>query len=254
MPCQFSCHGFAGNQWHAFAYRFIQQITPGKDMRRTAGIFLVLVHIIIHTPLCAQQKKEKGPSKPGDSTALRLEYSLQAITSRLDNMHLTLNRITDFSGLGFNTSKVEAQLPGIRDNLQTISENLSQTKPLPEFKSLQLFGVLLKDIQLRLEGWRNALFKYNGDLININAEMNAFNRDSIIRQLVKDSQYRKMYIDELTVLETKWKQADTFTSAHLSKINSLQYSISHLYFQTIDLENQVGLLKKDLAAKIFNKE
>ncbi len=103
-------------------------------------------------------------------------------------------------------------------------------------------------------GWRNSLFKYNSDLINMNADMDAFTHDSIIRQLIKDPRYQRMYVDELTVLQKKWQQAETFMRAHLDTVNTLQYSISQLYFQTIDLENQVSLLNKDLGARLFGKE
>jgi potassium efflux system protein len=215
---------------------------------------LLLLSGVLGLTAYAQHKVEKEPAKAAGAQKSSLEYSLDTVTIRLDNLHLTLNRINDFSTLGFNTNNVEQQLPKIRDNIRTVSENLTLSGTVPEFKSLQLFGVMLENIKTQLEAWRNSLFKYNIDLINMNNEINAFTHDSIIHQLIRDTEYRRMYVDELTELESKWKQADTATHTHLDRINNLQSSISRLYFQTIDLENQVAVLKTELAGRLFNKE
>ena len=118
-----------------------------------------------------KEKTEKDKNTPPKS---HLEYSLDTITSRLDNLHLTLNRINDFTSLGFNTRKVEAELPQIGDNIQSIAENLSVLGTVPDFKSLQLYTVLLENIKEQLEGWRNSLFRYNIDLISMNHEIDEF--------------------------------------------------------------------------------
>ncbi len=117
---------------------------------------LFIAYRLFTRGLVRQTKKENNDApKAGDTAKARLNYSLQAITSRLDNMHLTLNRISDFTGLSFNTGKVEQQLPAIRDNLNTIAENLSYSRSVQEVKNLQLFGVLLKDMEARLQ-WAGA--------------------------------------------------------------------------------------------------
>ena len=200
----------------------------------------------------AKEKKEAAKEETPGKT--QIEYSLDSVMERLDNMHLTLNRINDFSGQDFNTRKVEAQLPQIQANLQVISDNLALENTIPEARNLQLFGVLLGDIQDQLEGWRNSLFRYNSDLISMNAELNSFTRDSLIHQLVHDTLYRKMYTDVLKELQAKWQEAGKTTDSNLVRIDRLQSIVSRQYFQTIDLESQVATLKKELAGKLFSKE
>ena len=225
-------------------------------------IFLLTVFLLAGQALPAQEQrkkeketaKEKVPAEKNAPPKSHLEYSLDTITDRLDNLHLTLNRINNFTSLGFSTKNVEQQLPQIRTNLQTISENLSLSGTVPDFKSMQLYEVLLANIKDQLEGWRNSVFKYNIDLISMNNEINSFTHDSLLHQLIRDSTYRAMYTDELTELATKWKQADTSTHSHLIRLNQLQSGISQLYFQTIDLQNQVGILKNQLTGKLFTKE
>jgi potassium-dependent mechanosensitive channel len=222
-------------------------------MRRLLSLIVLMVTsttLMVH----AQHTKAHGKDKAIPAPKSRLEYSLDTITSRLDNMHLTLNRINNFTTLGFNTKSVEAQVPEIGENIKVISENLSLASTVPDFRNLQLYQTLLAHIEEQLEGWRNALFKYNVDLINMNNEIGAFVHDSIIHQVIVDTAYRRMYLNELTELSSKWRQADTTTHAHLTKINQLQFTISQLYFQTIDLEDRVDVLKSQLSGKIFTKE
>lgn len=83
-----------------------------------------------------------------------------------------------------------------------------------EYKQLLLFECMLGDIQSQLDDWRSALFKFNSDLVNMNAEMGAFSRDSVICQLITDSIHRQMYLDELSQLREKWEKARDSTWAH----------------------------------------
>ncbi|MDP4245716.1 MAG: mechanosensitive ion channel [Bacteroidota bacterium] len=184
----------------------------------------------------------------------RVQFSLDTVMHRIDNMHLTLNRINDFQEQGFDTRRVEQQLPGIRENLQVIEVNISPDNNVPDIKNLQLFAIMLNTIRQQLEEWRTSLFRFNNDLINMNAEIGAFTRDSVIRQLVKDSVYRKMYTDEVRTLEQKWVAAAKATQSNLARINRLQSAVSEEYFQTVDLRNKVIIMKRDLTARLLSKE
>jgi potassium efflux system protein len=227
-----------------------------KFMKYSLLIFMMVFLVALRPAAEAQQKtpKEKITQRKVIAPKSRLEYSLDTITSRLDNMHLTLNSINQFSIAGFDTKNVEKQLPEIKSTIQTISENLNLNNAIPEFKSLQLFDLMLENIKEQLDAWRSSLFKYNADLINMNSEIMAFTHDSIIRQLIKDSLYRTMYVDEINTLKGKWLQADTSTHANLVKMTRLQSDISQLYFQTIDLQDQVSKFEEEEKGKLFNKE
>jgi hypothetical protein len=73
-------------------------------------IFLLTVFLLAGQTLPAQEQrkrekemaKEKGPAEKTSQPKSRLEYSLDTITDRLDNLHLTLNRINNFTSLGFS--------------------------------------------------------------------------------------------------------------------------------------------------------
>jgi potassium-dependent mechanosensitive channel len=223
-------------------------------MRRSFAFLLTLIMVSCALSVRGQRTKEKTEKDKDSPPKSYLEYSLDTITARLDNLHLTLNRINDFTNVGFNTRNVEQRLPEIGENIQSIAENLSLSGAVPDFKSLQLYTVLLENIKGQLEGWRNSLFRYNIDLISMNNEIDEFTHDSVIHQLIRDTAFRRMYLDEITELEVKWRQADTATHSHLERITRLQSVISNYYFQTIDLQNRVSVLRDELTGTIFNKE
>jgi hypothetical protein len=78
----------------------------------------------------------------------------------------------------------------------------------------------------------------------MNHEIDAFTHDSVIHQLIRDSAYRRMYTDELTELQTKWRQADTATHSPPDEdYTAAVRSFLSLYFRTIDLQNQVAVLR-----------
>lgn len=216
----------------------------------------IILWIVLEAPVLSgfSQARTAAPAQKTETGKTRIEFSLDTIVQRLDNMHLTLNRINDFQNQGFDTHKVERQLPEIRQNLAIIANALSLNNNVPEIKNLQLYGVMLDDIKQQLEAWRASLFKFNDDLINMNAEMTSFTRDSVIHQLVKDSLYRSMYTNELRLLRDKWINAVKSTQTNLAKINQLQLVVSEQYFETVDLGNKVSVLKKQLTGKLFSKE
>jgi len=183
-----------------------------------------------------------------------IELSLDTVTRRLDNMHVILNQVSDSTGRSYDTRKIEAQLPDIRYNLKIIADNLSLQTAVPETRDLQLYGVLLKDIQQQLENARNALFKYNNDLISLNAGIAAFTKDSVIHQLVKDSMYRKMYLDIVAELYRKWKLAERTTRRDMDRIDSVQSEVSAIYFQAVELQSRVDGLKKVSGRRLFSKD
>jgi small-conductance mechanosensitive channel len=189
--------------------------------------------------------------KPAPKT--HLEYSLDTVMQKLNDLHVTLNRINDFQNRNFDTVSVRKQLPRISSTLNEIQNNLEGNTVL-EYKKLLLFEYMVNDIQDLLEEWRTALFNFNSDLVKMNAETEAFAKDTVLRQLIHDSIYRTMYLDEIHELAGKWQLAKKNTATSLVSVTSLQTAVSKPYFQTIDLLSEIDREKKAIAGRLFAKE
>ena len=210
----------------------------------------LLLCIFLLTPglfVYAQTHKEKKAHKT------HLEYSLDTVMQKIDDMYTTLNSINSFRLKHFDTANIRRQLGDIDSTLDLIRDNLTGNM-VTEYKKILLDEYVLGDIRNQLQQWRNELFQYNNNLAKMSAETAAFAQDTVLRQLITDSLYREMYLDELHELGRKWAAARKNTDTSLARVNALQSAISKPWFQTLDLITEVQSLKGQIAGVLFSKE
>jgi small-conductance mechanosensitive channel len=219
------------------------------------GQIQALLFVIELCCLCfrgyGQAEKQKTP-EGGELPAI--EYSRDTGMKRLDLAHVILNRINLFMGDEFNTRKIEQRLPEIGNTLQIIGNSLQLSDVIPEFKNLQLDGVMLGDITGELSAWRTSLFKYDLELADINKELESFSHDSSILRLASDTLYRELYLEELRELGDKWLAARRSTDTNLTRVKSLQLLVSKQYFVAVDLRSRTVDLQRRLAGQLFRNE
>ena len=172
---------------------------------------------------------------------------------KIDDMYATLNNINTFQIRHFDTAAIRRQLGSIDSTLSLIRENLTGNT-VTEYKKILLDEYVLNDIHDQLQQWRSELFQFNNNLVKMNAETSAFAQDTVLRNLIRDSIYREMYLDELRELAKKWAAARKTTDTSLARVNALQSAISKPWFQTLDLLTQVGVSKSQIAGVLFRKE
>lgn len=182
-----------------------------------------------------------------------IDLSLDTVMSKIDDMYMTLNSINTFQQKHFDTANIRRQLLDIGTTLDIIRDNLGGNT-VTEYKRILLDEYVLTDIRNQLQQWRSELFQYNNNLVKMNAETAAFAEDTTLRQMITDSIYREMYLDELRELAHKWAQARKATDTSLARVNALQTAISKPWFQTLDLLSQVGILRGQIAGVLFSKE
>jgi potassium-dependent mechanosensitive channel len=182
-----------------------------------------------------------------------IEYSLDTVMQKIDDMYMTLNKINSFQQKHFDTANIRRQLVAIDSTLDLIRDNLTGNS-VTEYKRILLDEFVLNDIHDQLEEWRNELFQYNNNLVKMNAETAAFSQDTVLRGIISDSMYRQMYLDELQELSRKWFAARKSTDTSLVRVNALQSAISKPWFQTLDLLTQVGIMKGQISGVLFSKE
>ena len=182
------------------------------------------------------------------------EIGIDSILNKIENVHNTLNRINHATSVGFNTADIDENLPEIDSNIDIIDENLSLYTNVLDVKNLQMFDLLLSGLQTQLSDYRGQIFQYEKDLADMSAEMGVFKKDTVLREILADSAFRSLYINEITDLKGKWKMAKKAISDNLTKINQLQASVSNEYFTTIDLQNKSKDLLRKVSGKSLGKE
>ena len=182
------------------------------------------------------------------------EIGIDSILNKIENVHNTLYRIINATSVGFNTHEVEDNLPEVDSNIEIIDENLSLYTNVLDVKNLQMFDVLLSSLQNQIVDWRTLLFKYDKELVAMSDEMGAFKRDTLLKEIIADSAFRSLYLNEINDLKSKWRIAKKSISDNISRINQLQSFVSNEYFTTIDLQNKSLELHKKVSSRSLGKE
>src|SRR5580698_8621235 len=115
-------------------------------------IFLLTVGLLGH----AQTKEKKEPVKT------HIEYSLDTVMQKIDDMYMTLNNINTFQQKHFDTASIRRQLGDIDSTLDLIRDNLTGNM-VTEYKKIVLDEYVLNDIRNQLQEWRTELFAYNNN-------------------------------------------------------------------------------------------
>jgi len=195
-----------------------------------------------------------------EKVALRLsdsalnEIGIDSLLSKIENVHNTLNYINNATGTSFNTRDIEDNFPTIDSNVDIIDDNLSLYNNVLDVKNLQMFNVLLSDLQDQLTDWRSLLFKYSKQLDDMNDQMNAFRKDTVLRSLIADSSFRSLYQTEINDLKSKWALAKKSIADNRAHLNQLQANVSNEYFETIDLQNKIRSILRKISVKSLGKE
>jgi len=182
------------------------------------------------------------------------EIGIDSLLGKIENVHITLDRINNATATGFDTREIEGTLPELDSNIDIIDDNVLLYSSVLDVKNLQMFYVLLGTLQTQIAESREVVFRYDKELGAMNAELALFKRDTILKALLHDSAFVALYSNEIADLKTKWKAAKKAIADNLTNVDHLQATLSNEYFTTIDLQNKIKDLFKKSQGKILGKE
>jgi len=182
------------------------------------------------------------------------EIGIDSLLNKVQNVHLTLDQINNATSTGFDTRDIEDNFAEVDSNIENINENLTIYNSIQDVKNLQMFEVLLNDLQNQVSDWRKTLEKYNKDLTEMSGEMTAFKKDTVLKSLLADSAFRSVYLVEINDLRSKWREAKQAINDNRSHIKQWLSITTNEYFETIDLQNQLKDLLHKTSIRSLGKE
>ncbi|HXA01212.1 MAG TPA: hypothetical protein VNW99_04445, partial [Cytophagaceae bacterium] len=211
---------------------------------------ILIIHFFI---LILSSYTSNGKDK--DSTAYNSSLiEVDDLLIKMETISNILDSINKISKNGFNTHAIEEGLPPMIDQLKIINDNIVLYGKVLNIKNLQMFQVLLDDIEGDLEYWRSSLFRYNKELVKMKIQMSHFSNDSIAIKIKQDTIFHNLYSKEVIDIQNKWAQTRHFTTSNLLRITRLQAQVSKAYFQTIELEELVTNKLREFRGKYLGKE
>ena len=226
---------------------FFQNAFAGKPARRAEIDSVHKANIVRRHAVADSIKRHVIPA------VFSLEYA-DSMLQQIEHLHTTLNDITNESKYAFKTDQVEKELKEMQSGIRVISQSLARDSTVLNLNNLQMFRGLLKDMEEQLHEWRDVLYQDNKDLSNMSAEMNVFVQDSFTQKVAADTAFANLHLDELIIVNDRWKEAQTTTKANLDHIGKLQAAVSTSYFDVTELQNKVRNQLAGTAIKTFGKE
>ena len=160
-----------------------------------------------------------------------------SLAQRVKKAYFVLGRINATARRNSNTDELSDDLPTMEDNLETIRQNLELYGDVVDVKQLQMYRVLLADMQEQLSGWRTTLadggkqFKaMQGQLDKLNAQMPPVASSAAPATAVERA---------LARLQSKRDRATQLLAKRQQVVTGLQTRVSEGYIQALELQDEV---------------
>lgn len=160
-----------------------------------------------------------------------------SLAQRIERAYFVLSRINGTARRATNTEDLSDDLPTVEDNLETIRENLDQYGDVVDVKQLQMYRVLLADMQEKLGGWRTTLADGGKQLIAMQARL-----DTLSTQLPPAAERPPVTTPvgrALARLQSKEDRASQLLRRSRQTVTGLQTRVSDGYIQTLELQDVV---------------
>lgn len=177
------------------------------------------------------------------------DYSLS-----IEKTYETLNTVNAGAALGHEVKMIATKLKDNDSAMNIVKENLSSYNNVLSLRNLQMYKILLADLQRDLVSWRNMLESVDKKITGLQQSMKAVIKDTLLMQLVRDSVARKPFQAQLTGLRQKWMTADSAVKINLAIVNRLLTRVSNNVIACSELSNQVNNELTKISADAFGKE
>jgi potassium efflux system protein len=180
-----------------------------------------------------------APQKPATTSARRQPQPMlpDSLAQRIERAYFTLSRINGTARRSTDTEDLSDDLPTVEANLATIRQNLDQYGNVVDVKQLQMYRVLLADMQAKLGAWRTTLAAGGKQLIAMQAKL-----DTLSAQLPPAAERPAATTAvgrALARLQSKEDRASQLLRRTRQTVTGLQTRVSDGYIQTLELQDVV---------------
>lgn len=209
--------------------------------------FLLTACLLLCTLFASAQNSTS--SLFADSSASTGDYMLH-----IEEAYQALDRIRNEGSLRLDILAIRDQLDESDTALKALGENLSIYTQTLNIRNLQTYRVLLLHIQEDLKTHRERINTVSDRLQQLKTEMGQLRKDSLLRQLIRDSTLRRSFITQLKDLRGKWRETDSSLQRSIVIINQLKTHTSSASIKASEMLNKVNAGLTQLSMRVFGKE
>lgn len=183
------------------------------------------------------------------NTLTRSDYlaSLEKIFQILNKVPVVTASFSEIDDITGNLNENDSATAAIKDRLSLNDRTLN-------LRNLQMFSSLLEELNENVKEDNSRLEKYDEKLDKLKKEMLDFRKDTVVRQIFRDSALRASFIPQLQQLRAKWKNADSLIRWNTTTINNLKAQASANTIAIQELTYQTNAQLKAVGPRAFGKE
>lgn len=228
--------------------------TPGREdsLRRREGAFHPADSSRRDRPFGndSMRRRERPITLFSDSSAWTSgEYMLH-----IEEVYTTLNQISNEGKVPLDVLIAGEELAETDTALRLVKENLSLYSNTLNLRNLQMYRVLLQNIQEDLRHHRDHINAAYDQLQELKKPMTGFRRDTVLRELVRDSALRTQFMPQLKEMRSELRSADSLLRSSLTIVNQFKTHAAAGAIMATELINQVNDMLNRSGARAFGKE
>ncbi|HEY9044974.1 MAG TPA: mechanosensitive ion channel domain-containing protein [Ohtaekwangia sp.] len=183
------------------------------------------------------------------ATATAAEYMLH-----LEMAYQKIDSVQNVSKLGPEIMLIGERLTESDSIVHFVEESLVKYEETLNLRNLEILKILLQDAEHDLHRY-NETFKETDDrLTKLRTEIRGLRKDSVLRQLFRDSLSRKKFLPQLKGLRDRRRYTDSLLTNSLSTLHKMKTQASAGSIISAQLMNQLNNRLSMAGKKVFQKE
>jgi small-conductance mechanosensitive channel len=201
--------------------------------------------------IISQQVKD---TSNGKSTIKLSDTSVAIIITRLETYTLMLNQVMSTLRRGLDTVEISESIPLIDSSMKVVQRDMAAIGSTNNVHDLYTNRVLLVQLERKLDGWQDVLFKFHDRLVNITDTLQILRKDTTMRNFPAEDELRDIYVGQMASLIKKWRQVDSANKRNLLHLGLLQNRVAKRYIDVTNLLEDMDFQLSRFSQRMFNKD
>lgn len=181
------------------------------------------------------------------ATAAEFMLHLEMAYQKIDSVQTECKLSPEIILIGQRLSESDSIVHFVDQSLVKYDQTLN-------LRNLEILKTLLESAQHDLKRYNESFKTSNEKLTRLRTELQSLRKDSVLRQLYRDSVARRKFIPQLKALRGKRRYTDSVLTTCLSTVNKYKTQASAGSIQAAQLMNQLNYRLNMAGLKVFQKE
>lgn len=183
------------------------------------------------------------------ASATQAEYMLH-----LENIFQKLDSIQNESVLGTQVLVYGQQLNETDSLIQFVNQSIVKYNQTLKIRNIEMLKILLEDAQADLEKYTKSFKSTYDKLAALKNEIRGMRKDTVLRQLFRDSLTRKNFMPQLQDLRASRRYTDSLLTVKLSTVNGFKSRTSAASILATKLMNKLNKQLNSVNKEVFARE